>query len=204
MPQGKGQSTKSTASPTSGTRIGREDRRIGARLSAPHPYPPAMHTPHRTRVSVLAATLFAAALLGLSGGCGQGSSGPNRDQEPLERVRESQVKPTGLSGVLEVGVTYRERMMLPAGSTLRVVLQDVSKADAPAVEIAAESKSLEGGPPFNVELRYDAAKIENRNTYAVRATIEHDGKVLFTSDTHTPVLTRGAPMGKVEVVVRKG
>jgi putative lipoprotein len=28
--------------------------------------------------------------------------------------------------------------------------------------------------------------------YGVRATIRHDGKLLFTSDTHYPVLTRGA------------
>ena len=39
---------------------------------------------------------------------------------------------------------------------------------------------------------YDASKIDERMQYGVRATIRHNGRLLFTSDTHYPVLTRGA------------
>ena len=41
-------------------------------------------------------------------------------------------------------------------------------------------------------LEYDPSKIDERLQYGVRATIRHEGQLLFTSDTHTPVLTRGA------------
>ncbi|HMN97374.1 MAG TPA: YbaY family lipoprotein [Phycisphaerales bacterium] len=133
-----------------------------------------------------------------SGTAGQGGAG---GREPLERERETQMKPIDLSGSLRVSVTYRERIMLPAGSTVRVVLEDVSKADAPAVTIAEQSMTVTGAPPYVLEVLYDPEALDNRATYAVRATIERDGRRLFTSDTHTPVLTGGAPKGEVELVL---
>jgi putative lipoprotein len=87
---------------------------------------------------------------------------------------------------------YRERMALPPGSVAEVWLLDTSLADAPAVEIAYQKIEGPGNPPIPFALDYDASKIEERMQYGVRATIRHDGRLLFTSDTHYPVLTRGA------------
>jgi putative lipoprotein len=87
---------------------------------------------------------------------------------------------------------YRERIALPPGAVAEVWLLDTSLADAPAVEIAYQKIEGPGNPPIPFALDYDASKIEERMQYGVRATIRHDGRLLFTSDTHYPVLTRGA------------
>jgi putative lipoprotein len=61
---------------------------------------------------------------------------------------------------------YRERVALRPGSVAEVWLLDTSLADAPAVEIAYQKIEDPGNPPAD--------------------------QLLFTSDTHYPVLTRGA------------
>ena len=87
---------------------------------------------------------------------------------------------------------YRERILLPPGAVAEVWLLDTSLADAPAVEIAYQRIDDPGSPPIPFALDYDPSKIDERMQYGVRATISHDGQLLFTSDTHYPVLTRGA------------
>ena len=87
---------------------------------------------------------------------------------------------------------YRERIFLPPGVVAEVWLLDTSLADAPAVEIAYQRIDDPGTPPIPFALDYDPSKIDERMQYGVRATISHDGQLLFTSDTHYPVLTRGA------------
>jgi putative lipoprotein len=87
---------------------------------------------------------------------------------------------------------YRERIALRPGSVAEVWLLDTSRADAPAVEIAYQRIEDPGNPPIPFVLDYDPAEIEERMQYTVRATIKHGEQLLFTSDTHYPVLTRGA------------
>jgi putative lipoprotein len=87
---------------------------------------------------------------------------------------------------------YRERIALPPGSVAEVWLLDTSIADAPAKEIAYQVIEDPGTPPIPFALDYDPSKIDERMQYGVRATIRHEGQLLFTSDTHNPVLTRGA------------
>lgn len=89
-------------------------------------------------------------------------------------------------------LVYRERMALPPGAFAEVWLLDTSLADAPAVEIAYQRIDHPGSPPIPFALGYDPAKIREGMQYTVRATIRHAGRLLFTSDTHYPVLTRGA------------
>ena len=89
-------------------------------------------------------------------------------------------------------VIYRERMLLPPNARVTVVLADTSLMDAPAKVI--DTQVLTGGsPPYTFTLNYDPAKIDPRHTYSVSARIEVDGKLRFITDTHTPVITRGAP-----------
>lgn len=87
--------------------------------------------------------------------------------------------------------TYPERGPLPRrGATLTVMLIDVSLADAPATVIAQQAEEVKR-LPVAFKLPYDYRKIQRNRSYSVRATITHKGKLLFTSDTIHPVLTRG-------------
>ena len=100
-------------------------------------------------------------------------------------------------------VTYRERVTLPPTARVIVELQDVSRADAPATIIATQTIDPAGkAPPYPFELTYDPAKIDQRNTYAVRATIRDGDKLLFTSTQQYPVITRGNPTSGIEIVVQ--
>ncbi|MGI9537004.1 MAG: YbaY family lipoprotein [Desulfocapsaceae bacterium] len=88
----------------------------------------------------------------------------------------------GLSpGTIDVSVLYRERIMVPPGSTVRVTLSDVSKMDVPATEISSVSQEISTGPPYRLNLDYDPEKILDRHRYSLKARIEHDGKLLFIS-----------------------
>lgn len=115
----------------------------------------------------------------------------------------SNVAPPGGGGATVIGtIAYRERIALPPDAVIRVRLVDVSRADAPAVVIGEQSFEAGGRQvPFAFEIAYDAAKIDERMSYAVQARIEEDGQLRFISDQHYPVITRGAPTN-VELVLR--
>lgn len=87
--------------------------------------------------------------------------------------------------------TYRERIALPPDAIFEATLQDVSRADAPAQVLGTARLEKPGQPPFRFSISYDAAKIEQNRSYAVRATITVAGKLMFTTDQSYPVLTRG-------------
>lgn len=96
--------------------------------------------------------------------------------------------------VLEGTATYRERMLLPPGATFEAVLEDISRADAPAVALGRVTRTDPGAPPFGFAIDYDPDAIDPRLTYAVRAQVHGpDGRLMFTTDTVAPVLTRDAP-----------
>lgn len=82
---------------------------------------------------------------------------------------------------VKVEAFYRERMMVPPDSVLRVTLSDVSKMDVAATLISEVVRENPGAPPYQVELEYDPAEIDERFNYAVRATLHAHGKLLFTT-----------------------
>jgi putative lipoprotein len=90
--------------------------------------------------------------------------------------------------------TYRERVALPPDAIFDAVVEDVSRADAPAVIIAATRVTSPGNPPIAFTVDYDAAKISDDRRYVIRASVLVGGKLLFATDTATPVITRGAPL----------
>lgn len=99
-------------------------------------------------------------------------------------------------------VTYLVRSALPPTAVIEVVLQDVSKMDAPAETISSQRIEARGKQvPFPYELKYDPAQIDEKNTYAVRVTIKDGDKLLFTNTTVNLVLTKGAPTRGVEIIV---
>lgn len=129
------------------------------------------------RTSLLLITLT------LTAGCGnpQGDLQDNTIEDATEAA----------ASVINGTLTYRERIALNPSAELNIQLQDVSLADAKAKVLAEKNMTSIGQVPIKFELMYDPALIIDGNSYAVRATIYDDGRMLFTTDTHYPVLTRG-------------
>ncbi len=87
--------------------------------------------------------------------------------------------------------TYRERIALPPTAVFEATLEDVSRADAAADVIARTRKTSPGNPPIRFEITYDPARIQPNRSYVVRARILDGERLMFTTDTSYPVLTRG-------------
>lgn len=140
------------------------------------------------------AVLFALAILAGCSGSKDETAGALPDTTTLEQ--------TPVFSRLNGTLTYRQRIALPDSATVSVILADVSLADAPAIDLGMHTFVSEGRQvplPFSIE--YDPALVDPAHTYAVRARIDIDGKLAWTSDTVTPVITRGAPSDSVEVIL---
>jgi putative lipoprotein len=106
---------------------------------------------------------------------------------------------TGVPAERTVAVTgsiaYRERIALPPTAQIEVRLDDVSRADAPATNMATQSFAGEGKQvPFAFTLTVDRADIDPRHRYAVSARItDADGKLMFITDTRNSVTFDSRP-----------
>lgn len=96
--------------------------------------------------------------------------------------------------VVRVTATYRERILLTPGHVLKVRIEDVSRADAPAEVLAEHTETLDGrGPPYEATLGFPSSQVDPRHTYAARAEIrDAEGGLRFVTDTRYVVLTQGA------------
>ena len=110
------------------------------------------------------------------------------------------------AGTLEGTATYRERIALPPDAVFEAELQDVSRADAPATVLGRAAIGPAGQPPFRFEITYDDAAVQPRRRYVVRASVRHQGRLLFTTDRAYPVLGGGpdAPLRLVLVSASTG
>jgi putative lipoprotein len=89
---------------------------------------------------------------------------------------------------------YRERIALPPDAVFEAVLQDVSRADAPAEVLGRSRLNPAGQPPFRFEIAYDDAARRPGGRYAVRASVTLDGKLLFTTDRFIPAFDGAQPL----------
>ena len=98
-------------------------------------------------------------------------------------------------------INYLQRVALPAGAQVNLRLEDVTRADAPAITIAAVTVASQGrNVPLPFELPYDSARIDANHMYAVRASLDFgDGRVWRTTQSYR-VLTRGNPT-EIEIIV---
>jgi putative lipoprotein len=126
--------------------------------------------------------ILLAAVVGLSA-CGSDTPSNPAAIGDVDTVKTAQVTGT---------LMYRERIALPPGAVAEAWLLDTSLADAPAVELAYQKIEEPGSSPIPFVLEYDPQQIREGMQYTVRATIKQADRLLFTSDTHYPVLTRGA------------
>ena len=99
-------------------------------------------------------------------------------------------------------ITYRERIAVPPGAQLEVLLLDVSRADAPSEKIGGVTLSDIGQPPYPFEIAYRPDQIVASHQYVVRARLMHEGRLLFTTDQAYPVITRGHP-SEVQIVLKR-
>ena len=81
---------------------------------------------------------------------------------------------------------------VPPGATVTVQLLDVSRADAPSVTVAEQVIEQPRGAVLDYELAYDPEAIDPRASYTVSARVTRGDELLFVTDTHNPVLSRGA------------
>jgi copper homeostasis protein (lipoprotein) len=93
------------------------------------------------------------------------------------------------------------RMALPPGLTFEAVIEDISRADAPAEVIGRTVIENPGQPPIDFAIEYDPADLQPAAIHSLRATIRRGDALLFTTDTITRVLTDGAT-GPVDVRLR--
>ena len=96
------------------------------------------------------------------------------------------------SASLDGEVFYHQRMALPPDATLSVKLQDVSRADAPAVVLAEQRGPIKNQVPLPFQLSYDPAQIKHGHRYSVSARIELDGQLLFISTENNAVQLDGS------------
>jgi len=96
---------------------------------------------------------------------------------------------------------YRERIAAPPDARFVAVLENMSKADAPAEELGQFEIEGAGNPPYEFRIEYDPEAINPSFTYSVRASLySANGELLYATDTVHPVLTRGGS-AEVEVVM---
>jgi uncharacterized lipoprotein YbaY len=98
--------------------------------------------------------------------------------------------------------TYRERIAVPPGAQLEVLLLDVSRADAPSQTIGGVTLSDIGQPPYPFEIAYRPDQIVSSHQYVVRARLMHEGRLLFTTDRTYPVITAGHP-NEVKLMLKR-
>jgi putative lipoprotein len=138
-------------------------------------------------------TIMAGFLLLAASACSDSGSAPATAQQQPDNE---------LMRVISGEVTYRERMALPPGAVVKVTLEDQSRMDAPATVLTDYTHNVDGAPPYSFRLVYDPSAIDERMRYGLRARIEHDGKLMFTSTEHIDPFA-AAPGERITILVSR-
>ncbi len=103
--------------------------------------------------------------------------------------------------VVSGSVTYRQRIALAPDAVVIVGVDDVSRADAPAVRIAEVMVPADGRQvPIPFELPIDQSKVEAGSTYHLVAEI-HVGTVRLFRNTTAMAIDPAATASGIEIVV---
>lgn len=96
--------------------------------------------------------------------------------------------------VVSGNVTYRQRIALPRNAVLIVRLVEVTRQGTVSEIVAQERIDIgERQVPIPFDMAYDPRRIEERGEYVVQAEIREGDRLLFTTETNYPVITRGNP-----------
>ena len=109
--------------------------------------------------------------------------------------------PVAGAALVKGSTTYRERIALTPDAVFEAMLEDVSKADAPAMVVGSVRIDKPGQVQIRFEIPFDPARIDQGRSYSVRARIMVGQQLLFTTDQAYPVLTRGRD-NEVQIMLR--
>lgn len=105
--------------------------------------------------------------------------------------------PAAVSGTL----TYRDRIALPANAIVTVQIAELRAGVTPPI-IAEQRFTTNGAqPPFRYTISYDPARINASAQYTIQSNISVDGQVRFSTNQIYRVITGGAPVSDVNIVL---
>ncbi len=105
---------------------------------------------------------------------------------------------TAVSGTL----TYRDRVAIPANAVVTVQIAEVPTAGRAGLVIAEQRFTTNNAqPPFRYSIPYDAARIDAAKQYTVQSNISVGGQVRYTTNTVYRVISQGAPVIDVNLVL---
>jgi putative lipoprotein len=88
----------------------------------------------------------------------------------------------------------RQRVALPNNAVVTFQLLDASRAGSQAVVLAEQKITTNGQQaPFQFDLKYDPAKIQQNGTYVVQGNVAVDGRLRYTTTSQYRVITAGNP-----------
>lgn len=116
-------------------------------------------------------------------------------------TKKTTVTPTPLKTALNGNVMYFERIALPPDAVIQVQLQDVSRADAPAILLGEQTITAGHQVPIPFRIEYDPNQVDEKHTYSVVARITIDGQLRWINKTPVRVLTQYHPKDNVSVRV---
>mgnify|MGYP002712274390 CR=1 FL=1 len=87
--------------------------------------------------------------------------------------------------------SYRERIAVPPTAQVEILLEDVSRADAPAEIIGSQTIPNAGQPPYVFSIEYLPSKLVANHRYNLRARLTVNGELMFTTDQSYPVFVDG-------------
>ena len=93
---------------------------------------------------------------------------------------------------------------LPPGAVFEAVLEDVSAAAPLPAELGRATIADPGAAPLDFDIAYDPAAVAADRAYSVRAQVSVGRRLIYASNTVTPVLTRSAPERAEVRMIRVG
>lgn len=97
------------------------------------------------------------------------------------------------AGVIDGEMFYQEGIALPPDAVVDVTLVDVTDAGQPGELVAAVQIRPQRQVPIHFEIHFADPEIDARRSYAIRASILADGRLLFVAAQLPRVLTQGYP-----------
>jgi uncharacterized lipoprotein YbaY len=128
--------------------------------------------------------------------------------EPLEAAHESVARAGAddathpMTGSSDTGhpvwrvtgtIAFQSGVDLPAGALLRVSLQNLSHPNDPAGTMAERAIACCDRLPIRFDLEYDPLLIDDKDDYAVFATVREGAELLYSAPVPVRVITRGRP-----------
>jgi putative lipoprotein len=111
------------------------------------------------------------------------------------------VDATAADATLAGIANYRERVALPATAVFEATLEDVSRADAPAIMLGKVRITAPQRIPVKFSITYDAQRIVANHRYVVRIRVVDGEQLLFVTDSAAAVdFSQSSP---IEVNLRR-